>query len=390
MSETMTKHVPDSAEEVLTAIEELAPEVASRAAETEAARRLPPDLVALLVDAGCFRMLLPRSHGGIEGTLADQLNLVEGLARADGSVGWTVMIGSSAWADMVHLPRATFDELFAEPGTIVAGAISPSGTVEPFGADGFRVTGRWGFVTGVEHATWVGLNCLQVDDAGGPPGMRLAVLPREQVVVEDTWHVSGLRGTGSQHVRAEGVEVATTWTCEPMTGEPCVDLTIAQVPAPALVALSVSRVALGIAAGALDDITMLAVGKVPLLSPGTLATSPTFHRDLAMADARLRSARALHDDTIGAVWATAVSGRTFTNQDRARARLDAVWAVEQAVDVVEFAYRAGGGTALYDDSPLQRRLRDVHAVTQHFIVRPDVLAGAGQVLAGLEPPGPIF
>ena len=163
-----------------------------------------------------------------------------------------------------------------------------------------------------------------------------------------------------------------------------------RAPAPALVALSVSRVALGIAAGALDDIIGMAGDKVPLLSPGTLATSPTFHRDLAAADARLRSARALHDETVGSVWEAAVSGAAFTNQIRARARLDSVWAVEQAVEVVEFAYRAGGGSALYDSSPLQRRLRDVHAVTQHFIVRPDVFAAAGQVLAGLEPPGPVF
>ena len=86
------------------------------------------------------------------------------------------------------------------------------------------MTGRWGFITGVEHATWVGLNCLEVDDAGGPPGMRLAVVRREDVVIEDTWQVSGLRGTGSQHVRAEGIEVPATWTCNPMAGEPCVDL----------------------------------------------------------------------------------------------------------------------------------------------------------------------
>ena len=85
-----------------------------------------------------------------------------------------------------------------------------------------------------------------------------------------------------------------------------------------------------------------------------------------------------------------MSGAAFTNELRARARLDAAWAVEQAVEVVEFAYRAGGGSALYDSSPLQRRLRDVHAVTQHFIVRPDVFAAAGSVLAGLEPPGPVF
>ena len=87
------------------------------------------------------------------------------------------MIGSSAWVDMVHLPRGTFDELFAEPGTIVAGAIAPSGSAEATGSDGFRVTGRWGFITGVEHATWVGLNCLEADESGGPPGMRLAVVP---------------------------------------------------------------------------------------------------------------------------------------------------------------------------------------------------------------------
>ena len=389
MSETATKRVPDSAEAILTAVDELVPEVSARAAETEAARRLPPDLVDRLSSSGIFGMLLPRSHGGAEGTLADQLHAIESLARADASVGWTVMIGSSAWVDMVHLPRGTFDELFAEPGTIVAGAISPSGTAEAT-PDGFRVDGRWGFITGVEHATWVGLNCLEADPAGGPPGMRLAVVPRKEVVVEDTWHVSGLRGTGSQHVRAEGLSVPSAWTCNPMAGEACVDLTIVRVPAPAFVALAVSRVALGVAAGAMDDITALAADKVPLLSPGTLATSPTFHRDLAAADARLRSARALHDETVAFVWAAAVSGAAFTNQIRARARLDAVWAVEQAVEVVEFAYRAGGGTALYDSSPLQRRLRDVHAVTQHFIVRPDVLAAAGQVLAGLEPPGPIF
>ena len=149
---------------------------------------------------------------------------------------------------------ATFDLLFAEPGTIVAGAISPSGSPEA-GPEGFRVNGRWGFITGVEHATWAGLNCLEVDQGGGPPAMRLAVVHRKNVVVEDTWHVSGLRGTGSQHVRAEGLEVPAAWTCNPMAGEPCLDLTILRAPAPAVVALSVSRVALGIAAGALDDIS---------------------------------------------------------------------------------------------------------------------------------------
>ena len=386
---TTTAQASSSAAAILTAIDDLAPAVAARAAETEAARRVPMDLVEDLAEAGCFRMLLPRILGGAEATLPELVRAVQTLAAADGSVGWTVMIGSSAWVDLLHLPRASFDELFGRPGSIVAAVIAPTGTaeVEP---GGYRVAGRWSFATGVQHATWVGLNCLEADPAGGPPGMRLAVLPAGEVEIEDTWHVSGLRGTGSQHLRVDGAIVPAERTCDPMSGEPCHDLTVGRIPTPALVALMVSSTALGIARGALDDITALAAEKVPLLAAGTLATSPTFHSDLARADARLRSAWDLHASTVQATWNTAVHGRPFTNDARARARLDAAWAVEQSVEVVEFAYHHGGGSALYDDSPLQRRLRDVHAVTQHFIVRPDVFAAAGQVLAGLEPPGPVF
>ena len=104
--------------------------------------------------------------------------------------------------------------------------------------------------------------------------MRLAVVPRKQVVVEDTWKVSGLGGTGSQHVRAEGVEVPATWTCDPMAGEACVDLTVVRGARTRVGGPSISRVALGIAAGALDDILGIAGDKVPLLAPGTLADQP--------------------------------------------------------------------------------------------------------------------
>jgi len=131
------------AESVLAAIDALAPTVAARAADVEAARRLPPDLLDRLVDAGCFRLLLPASHGGAGADLAQATRATEALARADGSVGWTTMIGSSTWCDLVHLPRATFDEVFADPDTIVAGVISPSGTAAGTAtATGSRAAGR--------------------------------------------------------------------------------------------------------------------------------------------------------------------------------------------------------------------------------------------------------
>lgn len=376
------------AESVLAAIDALAPTVAARAADVEAARRLPPDLLDRLVDAGCFRLLLPASHGGAGADLAQATRATEALARADGSVGWTTMIGSSTWCDLVHLPRATFDEVFADPDTIVAGVISPSGTAARDG-DGYRVEGRWAFATGAEHAAWIGVNCIEGAGPDGPR-MRFAVLPPGQVVIEDTWRVCGLRGTGSQHVRIDGAVVRAESTFDLLAARPCLDEPLTRIPAPTLVPLRIAAVAVGIAAGALDDITALAAGKVPLLAAGPLATSPTYHHELATADAELRAARALLAEAVGSTWESAVAGTPLGLPARARVRSDAAWVTARAAQVVERAYRAGGGTALYDDCPLQRRLRDIHALGQHFLVRTDVMAAAGSVLAGLDPPGPLF
>jgi alkylation response protein AidB-like acyl-CoA dehydrogenase len=141
-------------------------------------------------------------------------------------------------------------------------------------------------------------------------------------------------------------------------------------------------VAVGIARAALDDILDLAVHKVPLLAGAPLGTSPTFQIELADADAELRAARALLYENAEAMWEAAVAGTEPTIEERARIRASAVWITARAARVVDAAYRAGGGSSLYSSCPLQRRLRDVHALTQHFLVRRDTLATAGAVLAG--------
>ena len=110
---------------VLGRVEALTQEIADRAAEIEAARRLPSDLLADLSAAGCFRMLLPESHGGLGADLSTTMQVFETLSRADASVGWTVAIGAGGWIDLVGLPRATFDALYANgPDVIIAGAIT--------------------------------------------------------------------------------------------------------------------------------------------------------------------------------------------------------------------------------------------------------------------------
>jgi alkylation response protein AidB-like acyl-CoA dehydrogenase len=380
---TIVTDAVTTAADVLAAVEQLAPTIAGRASEIEEARRLPADLLEDLKVAGTFRLTGPASHGGLEADLPTALRIFEALAKADASVAWTVMLGGSGWRDLAGLPRATFDALFADgPDVIVAGAINPTGSIEPVD-DGYRVTGRWAFASGCEYAGWLFADCVEgiVD---GVPKLRMALLTPDEVVIEDTWHVSGLRGTGSHHFRVDGVVIPPERTFLLMEDAPCLDVPIVRIPPPTLYCGCLASVALGIAQGALDDIVTLATNKVPLLAGAPLATSPSFQFDLATADAELRAARALVYETAASVWAGGVEGTEPTMAEEARIRAGAVWATDRAVSVVDTAYRAGGGSSLYSSCPLQRRLRDIHALTQHFLVRRDTMTTAGAILAGNE------
>lgn len=390
---TVVDNSARTAEDVLRAVQHLTPTIATRAAEIEAARRVPPDLLDGLVGAGCFRMLLPLTHGGVAADLPAAMRVLETLATADASVAWTVGIGAGSWLDLVGLPRASFDRIVgAAPEVIFAGVFRPAGTAIPVD-DGYRVSGRWSFASGCEHATWIYGNCIESaggTDGGGPPQMRNAVFSPSEVTIEDTWHVSGLRGTGSHHFRVDDVFVPVDRTLDPMGAPPCLDEPIVRAPLLTVLSLAMTSIALGVGRAALDDIVALATGKVPMLAAGSLATNPLFQHELATAETELRAARALAYELAEATWETAASGAEPTIGDRARARAASAWATSRAAAVVDMAYRSGGGTTLYSDQPLQRRLRDVHALTQHFLVKADTLTAAGAVLAGHDPGVPLF
>ena len=376
-------HDTMTVETVLQAVRQLAPAVLDRAAEIETARRLPLDLVDELRAAGCFRLVRPATHGGLEASICDAMRVLESLARGDASVAWTVMIGAGSWIDLAHLPRETFDALYAvNPDAITAGVFNPTGSIGRIDGD-YRVTGRWSFASGCEHADVIFGNCVEgvVD---GMPQLRGAVFAPSDVVIEDTWSVSGLCGTGSHHFHVEGVDVPVERTFTPMDGEPCIDALIVRLPPPAVFSLVMASVALGIAQGALDDITVLATDKVPLLSPVPLGGNPLFQLDLATADTDLRAARSVLYEQAATIWEAAAAGDPLTMEQRAHARSAAVWAVDRAISVVTTAYRGGGGSSLYTDCPLQRRLRDIHALGQHFIVRRDTLVTAGAIFAGQD------
>jgi indole-3-acetate monooxygenase len=393
----------------LAAARRLAPTLSARAAEVEAARRLPLDLVDELTAAGLFRMVLPRSHGGGGLALVDIMRVHEELARADGSVAWTVAIGSGCWIDLAGLPRATFDSMYADgPDAIAAGAIAPTGVAVP--ADGgFRVTGRWAFASGCQHARWLCGNCIDVpagpaagpdgdgdvsasspEGPGGPPPLRMVLFSPDQVEIEDTWYVSGLCGTGSHHFRVDDVFVPADRTFRTLIDETTMDEPILRIPPPSLYPFMVASIAIGIAQGARDEVVALATDKVPVFSSDSLAANPLFQHQLATADAQLRAARVLVHADADEIWRSALAREPLTLDQRARVRSGTTWATSAAAAMVDTAYTAGGGSALYTDSSLQRRLRDIRAVTQHFLVRPDTQTMAGAVFAGQPLDVPVF
>jgi alkylation response protein AidB-like acyl-CoA dehydrogenase len=378
-----------TASDVLSAVHELTPSIAARAPEIEAARRVPADLLGELIDAGCFRLLRPRNLGGIGADALGVLEVFEALARADASTAWVVMIGSGSWLDLAGLPRDRLDTIFAEPDTIIAGVFNPAGSIVAVDG-GYRVNGRWSFASGCEHADWIYGNCVELDPNGGEPQLRIAVFAPDQVVIEDTWKVAGLCGTGSHHFHVDDAFVPADRSVLALHDEPAVDAPIVRVPIVSLIGLAIASVALGTAHGALDDIVAIATEKVPLLAPSPLATNPGFQVELANADTEFRAARALLHDVAGAAWDMAVAGEPFDDVHRARMRAAAVWVTERSATVVDAAYRAGGGSSLYADCPLQRRLRDVHAITQHFVIKHDTMRTAGAILAGQQIDVPVF
>jgi alkylation response protein AidB-like acyl-CoA dehydrogenase len=292
------------------------------------------------------------------------------------------MIGSEGPVLFRMLPRTSFDALYAAgPDVIMAAATPPTGVATPV-EGGYRVTGQWPFASGCQHAHWFVGHCV-VDDGREPPG-RMMVLPQRDFDVKDTWSVSGLCGTGSHDVVANGAFVPDELSFVIFGSEPSVDVPPLRVPELTRAAIQIASVTIGVARGALDEILALALDKTPTFTEGTLASNPLFQNQFGEAETQLRAARmALHAET-DIAWAKAQASAPFTPEERAHARGTATWATRTAAAVVNIAYQAGGSSSLYTSTPLQRRLRDALALTQHFTMKADTFTKVGAVLAGQE------
>jgi alkylation response protein AidB-like acyl-CoA dehydrogenase len=393
----MTTH--DASKTLLNAIGTLEPVIRHHADDAERHRRLALPVVQALTDAGSFRMCVPRSLGGLEVPPLTFYRVVEAVARLDGSTGWCTFIGGSDGLVGASLAPQTAEEIFGrDPRVILAGSVIPAGTAAVV-EGGYRVSGRWPYASGCQHCTWVFGGCHVLDGdqprltATGTPEVRMVLIPAVQAtILEDTWEVSGLVGTGSHDFTVAQVFVpdAYTWCFGPsMPRGPHYQGPLYRFPLVGLFRLPVSAVALGIAQGAIEACLELAPAKRALVGPGVLRDQPFFQARIAEAVALVRAARAWLHTAVQQAWTSTLTSGTASVAERADLVLAAVHATRSAAEAVQLVYTVAGGTANYRHSALQRTLRDVHAVTQHIGAAPQQYEEAGRMVLGLEPLQPI-
>ena len=380
---------------LLSAVRTLAPLIREHADEAERNRRLSPPVVTALAEAGLFRMWIPRALGGLEVSPFTLYRIVEEVAQIDGSTGWGVMIGATTPAVRGYLSDKAAEEIFGrDPHVVTGGALFPPGKAVVSNG-GYIVSGRWPYASGCQHCAWLLAFCnafegdrMRLTD-GGEPEVRAVFVPISQVTILDTWEVSGLVGTGSHDFVMEQVFIPEEYSWQFGAGmtpqSKHFQGPLYRFPFPGLFPLATAPVGLGIAQGAVDVCLELAQAKRPVGSIELLRDRPLFQVRIAEAVAFVQSARAWLHTAVQQTWEATVNGRPVAFAERANLVLAAANATRSAASAVDLAYTAAGGTANYRRSPLQRALRDIHAVTQHLGTAPQQYENAGRMLLGLQP-----
>lgn len=385
---------PQAAQSLLQAVDDLAPEIIAVRDGIERDRRLPASLAGRLRAEGLFQLWLPRLLGGSELHPADFLSVIEGLAAADGAVGWCATNAGVFSLLAGSLPERSAQKVFGDRG-VVAGSVNPTGKADVV-SGGFRVSGRWGYASGIDHADWALANCIVHENGkprrtpSGAPDMRFVFLPRTAVEVLDTWHVSGLRGTGSHDFQIADVLVPEEFAIPAFAIAPQVPGILYRIPPTSLFCVALASVILGVARAAVQGLVTLAATKTPMGSAETLRDKPVAQLRVARAEALIRPARAQLVEAINSQWTEIAGGTSPTVEARASIRLATSFCGEACSSAVDLVHAAAGGSAIQEALPIARCFRDIHAATQHIGLNTSGFEIAGRVLFGLDAGTPRF
>ncbi|MFN0316507.1 MAG: acyl-CoA dehydrogenase family protein [Burkholderiales bacterium] len=379
-------------QEILARAEALRPQAEALSGEIERLRRLPPAWLDKLHEARLFRMLLPRSVGGLETDPMTFMQVIESIAQGDGSTAWCLSQGGGCAMAAAYLDPPVAAKIFGDPRAVLAWGPGPKAKVREV-EGGYRVTGVWAFASGARHATWLGAHGpiwrsdgTPVIDEDGVQAERTMLVPASEPVLTDIWDTVGLRGTASDqfslddhYVRADH---SMTRNFERECREPG---PVYRLAALQFYEMGFASVGMGIARASLGVFMDLARTKVQRGLKIPLRDNAAVQTNFAQAEAGLRSARAFLHQTVADTWKHVCQpGAKLTVEQRILIRMASTHAIHQAREAVDFAYNTIGTSAVFASHPLERRFRDMHTVTQHLQGRMGHFETVGAWMLGAE------
>ena len=371
-------------EALLNNAQRLSKSFAKRSAEFEQARRLPADVSDAMAKAGIYRMFVPQSLGGSETSPLVSSQVFETLAQGDAACGWVAFIAATSGSSLARIETSAAKQMFASPQTMLAGVFAPNGKAVKSGED-YILNGQWQWGSGTQNADWVLAGSMVIDPeqpADAKPRAHMCLVPKDAIEFLDTWHSTGLRGTGSTDFKLTDHRVPSAHIVG-LEVRKMPDTPLFQFPNFTLLALGIGAVSMGIARAALNEFVGLAQQKKRISSSSTIAERSHTQMQIATAEAKLRSARAFYYDSVEQAWERALAGDTVDVDQRRNLRLATTHAVMASAEVVDCAYNLAGGVSVYQSSNLQRHFRDIHVATQHIMVAPSTLETTGRLFLGL-------
>lgn len=356
-----------------------------RGSEIEAARRLPTDIVDALRTAGVFRMNMPASWGGPEMTSMAQVEVIEALSRADASIGWCSFIWCDSGIYSGYLDDAVARQLYPRLDMPQSGWIYPAAPAVKVDG-GYRVTGRWIFGSGCNHCDVLAAGVTVIDNGApvvdelGRPSWRVVLALRDAFQIHDTWHTTGLRGTGSNDYEAKDLFIPAVHSFSFF--EPKREGTLWARPDTLL--RKMSGVPLGVGRAVIDHAIAMLADKTDRLTGARYRDMPDIQRAVGQAEAQLGAARAYVFATLEAQWHKLERGEPLTPQERAATFLSRQHAFQTGRAVAQLMYDTVGGAAVYAKNPFDRHLRDMNTMCQHIVAQSKTLESPGGLLLGVE------
>ena len=393
MTKPSKKHeVPRDWAELVARIRELGPLLSENAAKSEADRRVPDGVIDALREVGAFRVAVPAQYGGYEMSVRAMLEVSAVVAEFDGGASWvTTLCNVNSWSNGL-LSNAVRDDIWGNnPDALIAGVLSPEGRARKV-AGGYRLSGTWHYASGVWHADWSSVGLLVEDDQGQVLDYGMALVPRSDYEIEDVWHVTGLKGSGSncivirdafvpEHRVSSGTHIMSGDYIGDHPSSPLYRSAI--VPVLCLVLVGPQ---LGFGRAALEYVRQKADKSIAYTVYDKQRDSVAFQLQVAEAAMQVETAH-LHAYRAAAVIDEhAQRGELPDVLTRTRTRGDctvALRSINGALNTLLFAHGAGG---FADRSPLQRIWRDANVGARHAVMLPEVnLEIFGKALLGVEP-----